>query len=53
MKKKDTKKDFLSYAEAFYLDEPFFDGVLLKDEMKNWSLKQLQDWFGFTHKEVA
>ena len=53
MKKKYTKKDFLSYAEAFYLDEPFFDGVLLKDEMKNWSLKQLQDWFGFTYKEVS
>jgi hypothetical protein len=27
--------------------------VLLKDEIKNLSLKQLQDWFGFTHKEVA
>jgi hypothetical protein len=53
MKKKYTKKDFLSYAEAFYLDEPFFYVVLLKDEIKNLSLKQLQDWFGFTHKEVA
>jgi len=51
MKKKYSKKDFLSYAEAFYLDEPGFDGDLLKDNMKKWSLKELQQWFGFTHKE--
>ena len=53
-----TKKDFLDYAEAFNyeLDEiKDKDGNILSDDdikkqMKSWSLKQFQDWFGFTHK---
>ena len=65
MKKKYTKKDFLDYSKAF--DYTFDleqnkitdkDGNILSDDdfkkqMKSWNLKNFQDWFGFTHNEVA
>ena len=46
-----TKEDFLSLAEDYYMDEPFGKGELLKDEMKRWTLQELQSWFGFTHRD--
>ncbi len=46
-----TKQDFLSLAEDYYMDEPFGKGELLKDEMKRWTLQELQSWFGFTHRD--
>ena len=51
-----TKKDFLDYAEAFGDYSMSFDEI---DEKRHqawlnyinyWSLKELQDFFGFTHK---
>ena len=55
--KKYTKKDFLDYATAFNYD---FDegtdqnGNILSDDdikksMKSWSLKDFQEFYGFTH----
>ena len=55
--KKYTKKDFLDYATAFNYD---FDeatdqnGNILSDgdikkSMKSWSLKDFQEFYGFTH----
>ena len=64
MKKKYTKKDFLDYATAFDYtldleDNQITDknGNILSDDdfkkqMKSWSLKDFQEWFGFTYKEV-
>ena len=46
-----TKQDFLGLAEDYYMDEPFGKGELLKDEMKRWTLQELQSWFGFTHRD--
>ena len=46
-----TKEDFLNLAEDYYMDEPFGKGELLKDEMKRWTLQELQSWFGFTHRD--
>jgi KaiC/GvpD/RAD55 family RecA-like ATPase len=55
--KKYTKKDFLDYATAFNYD---FDEVTdengnilsdddIKKSMKSWSLKDFQEFYGFTH----
>ena len=61
MKKQYTKKDFLEYAQGF---DYTFDlecnqikdknGSILSDDnykkqMKSWSLKDFQDFYGFTH----
>lgn len=63
MKKKYSKKDFLEYAEGFDYTLDLENnqikdknGKILSDDdykkqMKSWSLKGFQDWFGFTHKE--
>ena len=43
--KKYTKKLFLDYASAFdYYDE-------MKETMQSWSLKDFQEFYGFTHKD--
>ena len=55
--KKYTKKDFLDYATAFnyYFDEVTDEnGNILSDDdikksMKSWSLKDFQEFYGFTH----
>ena len=60
MKKKYTKKDFLDYASGFNYDlDEVTDknGNILSDDnikqsMKSWSLKDFQEFYGFTHKEV-
>jgi len=60
MKKKYTKKDFLDYASGFNYDlDEVTDknGNILSDDnikqsMKSWSLKDFQDWFGFTYKVI-
>ena len=55
--KKYTKRDFLDYAKPFNYD---FDevtdknGKILSDDdikksMKSWSLKDFQEFYGFTH----
>ena len=57
MKKKFTKKDFLDYATGVNYD---FDAVTdqngnilsdddIKKSMKSWSLKDFQEFYGFTH----
>ena len=46
-----TKEDFLSLAEDYYMDEPFGEGKKLKGRMKEWTLQELQSWFGFTHRD--
>tara|TARA_R100000687_G_C6353262_1_gene119869 strand:+ start:307 stop:564 length:258 start_codon:yes stop_codon:yes gene_type:complete len=52
-----TKKDFLDYAEAYGDYNISFDEI---DEKRHeawlsyighWSLKELQNFFGFTHKD--
>ena len=50
MKKKYTKKDFLEYAQGFNYDLDSDDDI--KKDMKSWSLKDFQEFYGFTHKEV-
>ena len=60
MRKKYNKKDFLDYATAFNYDLDYFTdkkGNILSDNniknnMKSWSLKNFQDWFGFIYKEI-
>jgi hypothetical protein len=58
--KKYTKKDFLEYASAFDYSEDAQDSRLsnyksdeeIKKDMKNnWSLKEFQKFYGFTHKD--
>ena len=64
MKKKYTKKDFLDYSKAF---DYTFDleqnkitdknGNILSDDnikqsMKSWSLKDFQEFYGFTYGET-
>ena len=46
-----TKQDFLGLAEDYYMDEPFGEGKKLKGRMKEWTLQELQSWFGFTHRD--
>ena len=50
MKKKYTKKDFLEYSQGFNYDLDSDDDI--KKDMKSWSLKDFQEFYGFTHKEV-
>ena len=57
MKKKYTKKDFLDYSKAFdYTLDEITDknkNILsdddIKKDMQSWSLKDFQDFYGFTH----
>jgi len=43
--KKYTKKDFLDYATAFdYTDD-------YKKQMKSWSLKDFQEFYGFSYNK--
>ena len=58
--KKYTKKDFLDYAKAFNYDlDEVTDknGIILSDNdikknMKSWSLKDFQKFYGFSKKEI-
>tara|TARA_R100001163_G_C4880175_1_gene77852 strand:- start:297 stop:479 length:183 start_codon:yes stop_codon:yes gene_type:complete len=60
MNKKYTKKDFLDYASGFNydLDEVTDEnGNILSDDnikqsMKSWSLKDFQEFYGFTYGEI-
>jgi KaiC/GvpD/RAD55 family RecA-like ATPase len=60
MKKKYTKKDFLDYSKAFdYTLDEITDknkNILsdddIKKDMKSWSLKDFQDFYGFTQRRV-
>ena len=51
-----TKEDFLDYAEAFGDNNLTYDEISeVRHEawlkyMSHWSLKELQEYFGFTHK---
>ena len=51
-----TKKDFLSYAEAFGDNQLIYDEIPeARHEtwlryISHWSLEELQQHFGFTHK---
>jgi len=55
--KKYSKKDFLDYATAFNYDHDEVtdkNGNILSDDdikksMKSWSLKDFQEFYGFTH----
>ena len=55
--KKYNKKDFLDYATAFNYDHDEVtdkNGKILSDDdikksMKSWSLKDFQEFYGFTH----
>ena len=55
--KKYTKKDFLDYAKAFNYDldevtdenENILSDDDIKKSMKSWSLKDFQEFYGFTH----
>ena len=58
--KKYNKKDFLSFASGFDYSEDAEDGRLsdyksdkeIKKDMKNnWSLKEFQEFYGFTHRD--
>jgi len=46
-----TKQDFLNLAEHYYMDEPFGKGKKLKARMKDWTLEELQSWFGFIYRD--
>jgi len=58
--KKYTKKDFLDYASGFNyqidIDEGNITGFKTDDEikqsMKKWKLKEFQDFYDFTHKDI-
>ena len=60
MKRKYTKKDFLDYASGFNYDlDEVTDknGNILSDDnikqsMKSWSLKDFQEFYGFTYGET-